>query len=269
MSGATELVLFSDRFPGDNGDVAATLADVAPLDQFSRVVAITGAGISAAAGLGTFRGAGGLWTASPDVELAMQSSALPANLPELWDVWGGIRRRATGAGPTPAHRALQAAGVQIITQNVDGLHQDAGSEGVLELHGSAARTACLDECGYTGPLHATAGTPEGEIPRCPQCDGPLRPDVVLYGEALDHEVWRAAAEAAVESDLFLVIGTSGIVTPANQLAPLARQAGAFVVNVNLDDQVGGFMNPFDAHVIGDCQTTLPSWVEAAVPSPLP
>ncbi len=239
-----------------------TLADVAPLHQFSRIVAFTGAGVSAAAGLGTFRGAGGLWTASPDVELAMQSRALPGNLPQLWDVWGGIRRRALVAGPTAAHVALRAAGAQVITQNVDGLHQDAGSSAVLELHGSAARTACLKGCGYRGPLDAVSDTPEGQIPRCPQCDGPLRPDVVLYGEALDPDVWEASAEAAYEADLFLAIGTSALVTPANHLAPIAKEGGALVVHVNLDEHVGGFVDPFDAKVIGDCQATLPAWVQA-------
>ncbi len=237
-----------------------TLADIAPRDRFRRIVALTGAGISAAAGLGTFRGAGGLWTAHPDVEAAMHASGLPHNLPALWDVWGGIRRRAILAGPSPAHEALARADVQVITQNVDGLHQDAGSEGVLELHGSAARAVCLNrDCWHRTEVDLSGETEPGHLPQCPRCGGPLRPDVVLFGEPLDPGVWQASEEAVLDADLVLAVGTSSFVTPAKWLVPIARQSGAVCVNVNVDDSVPG-LDPFHAHVLGDCQDTLPTWL---------
>lgn len=235
------------------------LADLAPPGRFHRVVALTGAGISAAAGLGTFRGAGGLWTAHPDVEAAMHAHGLPENVPALWDLWGGIRRRALLAGPSAAHLALAEAGVRVITQNVDGLHQDAGSADVLELHGSAARAVCLNECGYRGDSDLSGPPPEpGHAPECPACGGALRPDVVLFGEPLDPQVWHAAQAAVEQADLMLAVGTSAFVTPAKWLVPMARDHGALCLNINVDDSVP-WQDPFHAHVIGDCQDTLPAW----------
>ena len=243
-----------------NRGMTVTLAEIAPRDRFHRVVALTGAGISAAAGLGTFRGAGGLWTAHPDVEAAMHASGLPGNVPALWDVWGGIRRKAVLAGPSAAHLALARAGVQVITQNIDGLHQDAGSDGVLELHGSAAWAVCLAaRCGQRTEVDLSGVTEPGHVPQCPACDGPLRPDIVLFGEPLDPQVWLASEQAVREADLVLAIGTSSFVTPAKWLVPIARESGAVCVNVNTDGSVPGD-DPFHAHVIGDCQVTVPQWL---------
>lgn len=189
-----------------------TLAEVAPRNRYRKVVALTGAGISAAAGLATFRGIGGLWTARPDLATAMESSLLPGNLPVLWDVWGGIRRQAIAAGPSPAHLALARAQVQVITQNVDGLHQAAGARDVVELHGALDRVVCLGcratpgrteiqqrltalNPGFGAPASAInpdgdAELPDAELDRftmaaCPSCgDGPLKPDVVFFGESV-------------------------------------------------------------------------------------
>ncbi len=244
------------------------LHDIAPLSRFRRIVALTGAGISAAAGLGTFRGAGGLWTVNPDVEEAMHAHGLPGNVPALWDVWGGIRRKAIAAGPSPAHLALARAGVQVITQNIDGLHQDAGSTGVLELHGSAARAVCLDPaCGHRAASDFSGPTPPpGAVPRCPACGGRLRPDVVLFGEPLDPQVWHAAEDAVRAADLVLAVGTSSFVTPAKWLVPMAAELGTLCIDLNIDDSVP-WDDPFDAHVLGDCQETLPAWVDAALGHP--
>lgn len=240
--------------------MTATLARIAPREQFESVVALTGAGISVAAGLGTFRGVGGLWNAHPDMEAAMYIDGLPDNVPALWDVWGGIRRRAMVAGPSPAHLALARAGVRVVTQNIDGLHQDAGSDGVLELHGSAARAVCLDRrCGHRGDVDLTRPTEPGDVPRCPGCGGLLRPDVVLFGEALNPQVWSDAEDAVLTADLVLAVGTSSFVTPAKWLVPMARESGAMCVNLNVDDSVPG-LDPFHAHVLGDCQHTLPEWL---------
>ncbi len=232
------------------------LADLVPLDGSVRITALTGAGLSASAGLGTFRGKGGLWTASPDLQEALHADYLPDNVPLLWDVWGGLRHRATTAGPTEGHRALARAGATIVTQNVDGLHQDAGSTEVHEVHGSSARARCLDwSCGWHGE---SAYRPDNTRPRCPTCGGPARPDLVLFGESLDPDVWMAAGRAATTCDVLLVVGTSAMVTPAKWLVPMAREAGATCINVNLDP-TRPIPDPFHAHLIGPADTILPAW----------
>jgi NAD-dependent protein deacetylase/lipoamidase len=235
------------------------LAEIAPRGDHLRICALTGAGISVAAGLGTFRGPDGLWTVSPETERAMHAHLLPSNLDALWAVWGGMRDIADRAGPTPAHRALAAAGAAVITQNVDGLHQAAGSPDVVELHGSAGRADCLDPfCGWSGPA---ARARESEPPACPVCGGPARPAVVLFGEDLDRGALLAARGLAAHCDLFLAVGTSGRVAPAAWLAPAARAAGAFCVNVDLHPD--GELDPaFHARVVGDAQDVLSQWVRS-------
>jgi NAD-dependent deacetylase len=245
-----------------------------PRGDFTRIVALTGAGISVAAGLGTFRGPDGLWMLAPDVEQAMDAAYLPGNVGLMWRVWGGMWTRAQEAGPTPAHAALAAAGVRVITQNVDGLHHRAGSGDVIEVHGSAGRARCL-ECAWAGPAAETAAAddtaaaadgdprrsgagPAAEDRRCPQCGAPARPDVVLFGEMLDQAVLRAAQVAAASCDLFLAIGTSGRVAPASWLAPLARQYGATVVNID-PDPAADPGPAFQLRVAGDAQDLLPGW----------
>lgn len=233
------------------------LADLVPTDGSARVVALTGAGISASAGLGTFRGPGGLWTAAPDLEEALHARYLPGNVPALWQVWGGLRHRARVAGPTPAHRALARAGAVVITQNVDGLHQDAGSTVVLEVHGSAARARCLNpRCGWKGASAYADGDPD---PTCPRCEGPQRPDLVLFGESLDPLVWSAAEDAASSADVFLAVGTSAVVTPAKWLAPIARDGGALCVNVNIDP-APKYADPFHHTLVGPADEVLGAWL---------
>ncbi len=199
-----------------------------PRADFDRVVALTGAGISVAAGLGTFRGPDGLWAIAPDVERAMHAEYVPENVDLMWLVWGGMHERAQAAGPTPAHRALAAAGVTVITQNVDGLHHTAGSTGAIEIHGSAGRASCLS-CDWRGPAGAAVRDPR---PRCPSCGELVRPAVVLFGESLDE-----AARA---------IGAS-------------QDAGALVVNI---DPAGGDPGPaFHHQVTGDAQHVLAAWAQ--------
>ncbi|WP_214401886.1 SIR2 family NAD-dependent protein deacylase [Pseudonocardia lacus] len=240
------------------GDVE-DLAEVAPRGQYLRVCALTGAGISVAAGLGTFRGPDGLWTIAPEVERAMHADLLPDNVDALWAVWGGMRETAERAGPTPAHRALAAAGAAVITQNIDGLHQAAGSPGVVELHGSAGRASCLDPfCGWRGPA---AQAREFDPPACPMCGCSARPAVVLFGENLDTGNLTAAHALAANCDLFLAVGTSGRVAPAAWLAPAARKAGALCVNIDLHPD--GELDPaFHARVVGDAQDVLSRWAES-------
>jgi NAD-dependent deacetylase len=230
-----------------------------PRAQFDRIVALTGAGISVAAGLGTFRGPDGLWTIAPDVERAMHAQYVPGNVDLMWQVWGGMHERAQEAGPTPAHRALAAVGAGVITQNVDGLHHTAGSVDAIEIHGSAGRARCL-LCTWDGPAVEAARASSDPRPRCPRCGELVRPAVVLFGESLDEAALAAAQRAAASCDLFLAVGTSGRVAPASWLAPLARAAGAMVINI---DPVSGDPGPaFHRQVTGDAQRVLAEWAES-------
>jgi NAD-dependent deacetylase len=229
-----------------------------PRADFDRVVALTGAGISVAAGLGTFRGPDGLWTIAPDVEQAMHAAYVPGNVDLMWQVWGGMHERAQEAGPTPAHRALAAAGARVITQNVDGLHHSAGSHDAIEIHGSAGRARCL-VCPWGGPAVGAVRADGDPRPRCPRCGELVRPAVVLFGESLDEAALAAAQHAAATSDLFLAVGTSGRVAPASWLAPMARAAGATVINI---DPVPGDSGPaFHHQVTGDAQQVLAEWAQ--------
>lgn len=235
-----------------------TLADLVPRERYPRICVLTGAGISVAAGLGTFRGPDGLWTIAPEVERAMHGDLLPGNVDALWSVWGGMHEIAARSGPTAAHRALAEAGASVITQNVDGLHQLAGSPDVVEIHGSAGRAACLD-CPWRGPAaDARGAAPDGGLPRCPDCGAPARPAVVLFGESLDPAALGMARRLASACDLFLAVGTSGVVAPASWLAPTARASGAFCVNVDLYPD--GELDPaFHVRVVGDAQDVLSDW----------
>jgi NAD-dependent deacetylase len=235
----------------------SSLAEVAPRERFSKICALTGAGISVAAGLGTFRGPDGRWTMTPEMERAMHVQLLPGNVDALWSVWGGMWDVAAQSGPTTAHRALAAAGASVITQNVDGLHQAAGSVDVVEIHGSAGRARCLDDafCGWTGSAEDAKRV---DPPQCPQCTEPARPSVILFGEMLDPEALGQARRLASECDLFLAIGTSGRVAPASWLAPAAREAGALCVNVDLYPD-GNADPAFHARVVGDAQDVLVEW----------
>lgn len=205
-------------------------------------LAFTGAGMSAESGVPTFRGArDGLWQAFDPQTLAT-AAAYRAD-PELvwgWYVWRmGLVRQAR---PHAGHRALAALqarlpALRVVTQNVDDLHERAGSADVLHLHGSLFAHRCF-ACGAPHPdieLPADAVSDPRQRrapPRCTRCGGPLRPGVVWFGEALPEAVWNAAVKAAERADLVLVVGTSGGVEPAASLVGHARRCGACVVGIN-------------------------------------
>jgi NAD-dependent deacetylase len=198
-----------------------------------RVVAFTGAGVSAESGVPTFRGAGGLWEGHPVEELA-SPRGFYADPVKVWRFYEERRRNLANVKPNPAHRVL--AGWQerfpryaVVTQNVDGLHQAAGARGVLELHGSIWRVRCLG-CGRereerTVPLPRVP-------PLCSECGAMERPGVVWFGEFLP-EVVMAAAFAAIEGcEVLVVVGTSAVVYPAAGFVEVAATAGAKVIEVN-------------------------------------
>ena len=226
-----------------------------------RVVALTGSGISAESGVPIFRDAQtGLWARYDPQELATPEAF--ARDPELvWSWYAWRRRLVEGARPNAGHAALaeierSVPEFSLVTQNVDGLHQEAGSDNVLELHGNIRRTRCPAE-------NVTVEAVEGDHlpPLCPNCGSPLRPDVVWFGEALPAAQLEAASEAARSCDLFLSVGTSGLVYPAASLPYEALEGGAAVVEVNPEP------TPLAPHadfsVRGRAGEVLPALVSAA------
>ena len=206
---------------------------VAALHSARRVAAFTGAGVSAESGLATFRGAGGLWEGHRVEEVATPE-AFAADALLVWRFYDQRRVHALAVRPNPAHEVLAAwqerfPDYALVTQNVDGLHQAAGSRGVIELHGSLWRLRCTG-CGRerddrTAPLPALP-------PRCAACGAAERPGVVWFGEALSAEAIMAAKAAVERCDVLLVVGTSAVVYPAAALVEVAAAAGATVIEVN-------------------------------------
>jgi len=199
------------------------------------IVVMTGAGISAESGVPTFRDAQtGLWAQYDPEELATPG-AFRRNPSLVWDWYSWRRELVSQAEPNPGHFALAELAARVprltlITQNVDGLHQRAGSQDVIELHGNILRVKCSADGRIIASWPATNETP----PPCPECGAPLRPDVVWFGEALPMLALNRAAKAAEQGDLFLSIGTSALVHPAASLAYVALQRKAVVAEINLD-----------------------------------
>jgi NAD-dependent deacetylase len=199
------------------------------------VVVLTGAGISAESGVPVFRGPGGLWRQFRPEQLATPEAF--ARQPELvWEWYSWRRACIAEAQPNAGHVTIaewQHArdGVTLLTQNVDGLHQRAGSLNAVELHGNLWRVKCAAHCGYTtqDDHHTIARTQF----RC-ECGGWLRPDVVWFGEALDPRRLDEASGAAERADLLFVVGTSAVVYPVAALPQMARRRRARLVEVNVD-----------------------------------
>ncbi len=202
-----------------------------------KVFALTGAGMSAESGVPTFRGGGGagVWRGMPFTTLS-SAEMVKEDLPLVWE-WFDYRRSVLAeCKPNAGHIALAKAQVSgrfesftVITQNIDNLHTEAGSENVIELHGNIHEARCLS-CTLIVPLADT--NPTERPPICPFCRGQMRTNVVLFGEMLRHETVEAACEAAENCDVCLVIGTSAVVSPANLLPPLAKRKGAILIEVN-------------------------------------
>jgi NAD-dependent deacetylase len=197
------------------------------------VAVLTGAGVSAESGVPTFRDAQtGMWAKFSPEELATPR-AFRKNPKLVWEWYCWRRKLVAGAHPNPAHIALAEMELlfpvfHLVTQNVDGLHQRAGSRTVVELHGNITRSKCFDE----GTIFTT-WTETGEVPpHCPNCGGMLRPDVVWFEEALPAAEMDRAVKAAATCDVFLTIGTSAVVYPAAALPFTALRNSATVVEIN-------------------------------------
>ncbi len=203
------------------------------LRDASSIAVLTGAGVSAESGVPTFRGENGLWRQYRAEDLATPGAF--ARDPKLvWEWYDWRRSLIAKARPNPGHYALADAEARarkftLITQNVDGLHELAGSRNVLRLHGSIWVLRCM-ECGRE---REDRRTPLPEIPPHCECGGMLRPGVEWFGESLPSKIWQDAETAARQAGLFLLIGTSAMVYPAAGLASIAKSAGARVVEINI------------------------------------
>ena len=235
------------------------------LARDARITVLAGAGVSAASGVPTFRGPDGLWKQFRPETLATPEAF--ARDPKLVWEWYDWRRQAIAAcEPNAAHRVLAAwsqafPNFQLITQNVDGLHERAGSEGVLRLHGSIWDVSCWKKCPASPSQWRDDTAPFPQIPpTCPHCNGLVRPGVVWFGEALDPDVLDRA-EAAAGCDVFLTIGTSSVVYPAASFVEQARQNGAFTVEINPETTPASSIA--DLVLRGPAEVVLPE-VEAAL-----
>lgn len=219
-------------------DRLTQLAD--ELESAGTAAAFTGAGVSTASGIPDFRGEGGIWEEhDPELFDIRTFEREPAR---FWEAMLAVLESAFSGGVSPnaAHEALAALESGgyldgVITQNADRLHQEAGSENVIELHGNLQRVVC-QSCKRRGPLEEVRERVEdGEIPpRCEECNGLLKPEAVLFGEQLpEHAVFQAHA-LAEKVDVFLVAGSSLIVEPAATLPKKAQKKGATLAIVNLD-----------------------------------
>ena len=216
------------------------------LTEASRILVLTGAGVSAESGVPTFRGESGLWKSHSPEELATPN-AFRRDPQLVWEWYEWRREKIRGCRPNAGHEAMArlALGprkVRIVTQNVDGLHEEAARKAAgsrdpspalpLELHGSIFRVRCTS-CSYRVSHRDRLETETVEdLPRCPVCSNLLRPDVVWFGEALDPDILSEAFRMAGEADLCIVAGTSALVHPAASVPLATLDAGGSMVEVN-------------------------------------
>lgn len=213
---------------------------LALLKSAKRIFILTGAGVSAESGVPTFRGGGDsvVWRGMPFQQLS-SAQMVEQDLPLVWE-WFDYRRNILDkCAPNAAHKKLaqiqqkeQYEDFAIVTQNIDGLHQAAGSKDVIELHGSIWRARCLS-CGTKRDLREIDA--DERPPVCSKCADSMRPDVILFGEAMPMQSVYKAQEKAQNSDVCLVIGTSALVFPAAELPLNAKRVGAEIIEINPEE----------------------------------
>ncbi|MEE6262728.1 SIR2 family NAD-dependent protein deacylase [Plantactinospora sonchi] len=244
------------------------------LGQARRVVVFTGAGISAESGVPTFRDdLTGLW-ARFDAERLATPEAFHTDPDLVWGWYEWRRARVRRAEPNAGHRATAAIealvpGTVVITQNVDDLHERAGSHAPIHLHGSLFAPRCVAEAGHPAAFPAVEGGQGDEPgegrrippPRCADCGALVRPGVVWFGEALPGAALSAAVDAAAACDVLLTVGTSGVVYPAAEIPRIAAHSGATVIQINPEP------TPLDrisaVNLRGSAAQMLPTLVDAA------
>jgi len=203
------------------------------LKNAEKIIFVTGAGISQESGIPTFRGKDGLWRKHDPMKLAT-IDAFYDDPRLVWEWYEDRRKNIRTAEPNSGHKAIaeleKYAKVVILTQNIDGLHQRAGSTNVLELHGSIIRIKCT-RCNFKDEIPSSFET----LPPMCECGEILRPDVVWFGEALPQDVWRKAISHATYCDVMIIAGTSLVVSPANTLPIYAKQNNALLIEINPED----------------------------------
>lgn len=235
-----------------------------PIDfsSYHNIVILTGAGVSVASGIRPFRGPNSFWEELDPVECA-DRSILETNPLALWQLFGPLRLQLESTEPNAAHIHLAQIQTQLtpsqqltfITQNIDELHQRAGSRNVIELHGSVHRTRCSNaDCQLIPYVDNDSHTQQ--LPLCPHCNSPLRLDIVLFGEQIPVEAEWLAKRALRDCDLFIAIGTSGTVSPAANFVRSADYAGARTILINLESMVP--KNPyFKEEYLGRAEELVP------------
>ena len=200
------------------------------IKDFKKIVFVTGSGISQESGIPTFRGKDGLWRNYDAMKLAT-IDAFYENPRLVWEWYNERRRNIFSAEPNLGHKAIveleKYAKIVILTQNIDGLHQKAGSTEVLELHGSIVKIKC-SVCDFKDEIM----TEFSEIPPLCKCGNILRPDVVWFGESLPQDVWQKSINFASQCDLMVIVGTSLVVSPANTLPIYAKRNNAVLIEIN-------------------------------------
>jgi len=233
--------------------------------QSKHAVGLTGAGLSTPSGIPDFRSTGtGLWSSDEPMEVASLNTFRTA--PEKFFHWfRPLANQIFNAEPNAAHCSLakleQAGRIEaIITQNIDTLHQKAGSKTVIEMHGTMQTLTCT-QCYYQvdAQIHLAAFVDKGEIPRCPKCDQVLKPDVILFGEQLPQAAWYKAQQAARRCDLMLVAGSSLEVLPVAGLPMQALDRGAHLIIIN---NTPTYLNVrADISILEDVAVILPAIME--------
>jgi len=233
--------------------------------QSSYVIALTGAGISVESGIPDFRSAGGLWEKyDPAVYAHIDSFRRSPEM--IWDMLFEMIDLTKNARPNPAHIALAEMEKKnilkaIVTQNIDNLHQEAGSTNVIEFHGNAHHLQCL-HCGHEEPV--TSADFGGKPPRCPKCKTIMKPRVVFFGEMIPQDALMESQMLANTADAILVIGTSAVVYPASSIPYIAKQNRAKVIEMNLEHTglTGAITDVFIQGRVGETLPRLLELIEA-------
>ena len=230
------------------------------LRRAGSVLALTGAGVSVASGIPDFRSPGGLWERHDPLAVAT-AEALAGQPGRVWSFLREVLAMVDAARPNLAHIALarlEAAGklAGVITQNIDGLHQAAGSRNVVEFHGGMNHFACMG-CGLAhDPAAARRLVPEALPWRCEACGGVVRPDIVFFGETIPLDALRKSGQLAFAADVIVVAGTSGEVAPANLLPREIKARGGGVVEINLTESA--YQGLADVCIAAPAEIALPA-----------
>lgn len=223
------------------------------------IVFFTGAGISAESGIATFRGEDGIWNKLKPQELA-SFDAFMRNPDMVWEWYQYRRKIIHETKPNAGHFAMAEfeklfEDVTVVTQNVDNLHRRAGSTNILELHGNIERNYCID---CREPYYIESD--EESLPKCKFCGGLIRPDVVWFGEMLPQETFAKGEQAAAQSDICIIAGTSAVVYPAAYIPITAKNSGSYLVEINVEPtEISHLVN---YSIIGKFGEVLPVILEA-------